>query len=313
MSRSGDGDRHNFDKGIKKPKCPRQALKCQIIPFQPISNASEATENISGSCSVQLHALSSCIIISHLKRWIDKGIGFGRQLHRLSAVAVKNAAVGKHADGGGLWLFKRPDGGAQWVLRYTIHSRRREMGLGSASTVSLREARAAADRARALLRSNVDPIKERDRQARDAEHNLHTLQEIALDAFESRKAELKGDGLAGRWLSPLSNHILPKLGKVPVNEIDQKDIRDTLAGIWHSKAGTAYKALNRLARATPRRSHRPPGRAAAMSAAAPSSSLRSAPCRPCRRAHCPSGSPSMPVSPATMPDGSRIPSTSSLS
>jgi integrase len=44
----------------------------------------------------------------------------------------------------------------------------------------------------------------------------------------------------------LEIHILPKLGKVPVAEIDQRDIRDTLAPIWHAKVDTAKKALNRL-------------------------------------------------------------------
>jgi len=33
--------------------------------------------------------------------------------------------VGKHCDGAGLWLIKREDGGAQWVLRVTVHGRRR--------------------------------------------------------------------------------------------------------------------------------------------------------------------------------------------
>ena len=68
----------------------------------------------------------------------------------------------------------------------------------------------------------------------------------AADAFEARKAELKGDGTAGRWLSPLTLHVLPKLGKVPVTDLDQRDIRDTLAPIWHTKADTARKAMNRL-------------------------------------------------------------------
>ncbi len=63
-----------------------------------------------------------------------------RGLNKLSALAVKNAPAGKYADGGGLWLHKRDDGGAQWVLRITIHGRRREMGLGSVSVVSLKEA-----------------------------------------------------------------------------------------------------------------------------------------------------------------------------
>lgn len=169
-----------------------------------------------------------------------------RSLNKLTTIGIKNAAAGKYSDGGGLWLHKRPDGGAQWVLRVTVHGRRREMGLGSASDVSLKEARDTADRWRAMVRAGLDPIKERERQKREAARNLHLLNEIALDAFESRKASLKGDGVAGRWFSPLEIHILPKLGKVPVADLDQKDIRDTLLPIWHDKADTALKALNRL-------------------------------------------------------------------
>ncbi len=110
------------------------------------------------------------------------------------------------------------------------------MGLGSATDVSLKEARDAAERWRAMVRAGLDPIKERERQRREAARNFHYLKDIALDAFESRKAEMKGDGVAGRWFSPLEIHILPKLGKVPVADIDQKDIWDTLAPIWHDKA-----------------------------------------------------------------------------
>ncbi len=55
------------------------------------------------------------------------------------------------------------------------------------------------------------------------------LADIAVGALKSRKAELKDDGNAGRWFSPLELHVLPKLGKVPVADNDQKDIRDTLA------------------------------------------------------------------------------------
>lgn len=169
-----------------------------------------------------------------------------RATNRLSARGIVGLPPGKHADGGGLWLVKREDGGGQWVLRVTIHGRRREMGLGSLLDVSLKGAREAAEKWRASVRTNVDPIKERERQRREAAKKLHVLKEIADDAFESRKAELKGDGKAGRWFTPLELHILPKLGKVPVAEIDQTDIRDTLLPIWHSKAETARKALNRL-------------------------------------------------------------------
>jgi integrase len=167
-------------------------------------------------------------------------------INRLSASMLRSAPVGKHADGGGLWLVKRPDGGAQWVQRVTPHGRRREMGLGAYPDVSLKEAREAATHNRALVRQGLDPIKERERRRREAARNIHMLTDIALDAFESRKAELKGDGIAGSWFSPLELHILPKLGKVPVADIDQQDIRDTLSPIWHTKAATATKAINRL-------------------------------------------------------------------
>ena len=72
------------------------------------------------------------------------------------------------------------------------------------------------------------------------------LKNVALAAFEARKAELKADGKAGRWFSPLELHVLPKLGRLPIEQIDQKDIANTLGKIWHAKAETARKAMNRL-------------------------------------------------------------------
>ena len=121
------------------------------------------------------------------------------------------------------------------------------MGLGGFPFVSLAEARKQAARWRAVAAANRDPIKEREAEERAARREDISLNVITEDAFEARKAELKGDGKAGRWLSPLTLHVLPKLGKVPVTDLDQRDIRDTLAPIWHTKADTARKALNRLA------------------------------------------------------------------
>ncbi len=143
-------------------------------------------------------------------------------------------------------LHKRKDGGAQWILRYTLHGRRREMGLGALRHVSLKQARELANQWRSVLREGRDPIKERNKQKREAISNLHYLKDIALDTFETRKAELKGDGKDGNWFAPLKLHILPKLGCLPVSEITQTEIRNTLAPIWHTKAGAARAALNRL-------------------------------------------------------------------
>lgn len=165
---------------------------------------------------------------------------------KLSAAFVKSAPAGKHCDGAGLWLIKRAEGSAQWFLRMTVHGRRREMGLGGYPGVSLAQARKLAEDWRKVAKAGRDPVKERERAAREAARADHTLRTVAEEAFEARKAELKGDGKAGRWFSPLELHVLPKLGGVPVEDIDQRDIRDTLAPLWHTKAETARKALNRL-------------------------------------------------------------------
>ena len=158
-----------------------------------------------------------------------------RALHRLTALEVKNAPSGKHPDGGGLWLYKRSADGGFWFVRMTIHGRRREMGLGPISQVTLKEAREQAAAARAAVRLGKDPIKERQKQRQEALRSSHTLAEVALDAFEARKSSLKGDGIPGQWINPLNNHVFPKLGKVPIAEIDQNDIRQLFAPIWHKK------------------------------------------------------------------------------
>jgi integrase len=166
-------------------------------------------------------------------------------LSKLSAAKVKSAGSGKYNDGGGLWLWKRHDGGHQWVLRITVHGRRREMGLGG-SDITLAEARTQADRWRKLARTGVDPIKERARIRREEERARHTFEDVLVEVVERKRGELKTEASWQRWDSPIRTHILPKLGKVPIAEVDARDIRDTLKPIWNEKASTAKKAMNRL-------------------------------------------------------------------
>ena len=132
------------------------------------------------------------------------------------------------------------------MLRYTLHGRRREMGLGGFAEISLKQAREFAAHWRGKGALGIDPIKLRDTERQDEVRNLHLLNDVALDAFERRKADLKGDGKAGRWFSPLELHILPKLGKLPVAAIIHRDIHDALPPIWHDKRETARKAIGRL-------------------------------------------------------------------
>jgi len=165
---------------------------------------------------------------------------------RLSAAFIKTAKPDKYCDGAGLWLHKREDGGGQWFFRFGNHGRRREMGLGGLHKVSLKHARQLAEAARLKILDGVDPIRERQRLKHEALKPDHEFERLALEAFEAKKAELKGEGKNGRWFTPLELHVLPKLGSIPIEELAPKDVRDCLAPIWHTKADTARKAINRI-------------------------------------------------------------------
>ncbi len=168
------------------------------------------------------------------------------QLHRLSSAFVKGAPHGKHSDGQGLWLIKRPDGGAQWMLRISLGGKRREMGLGGANDVSLKEVRELASEYRKLAKQGIDPINFRLAEKRALLKPGKSLTEVASAAYEAKKAELKNDGINARWFSPLQLHVLPKLGRLSVEVITQQDIAEALRPIWHQKAATAKKAIGRL-------------------------------------------------------------------
>lgn len=120
-----------------------------------------------------------------------------RSFHRLAAAALKPLPSDRREDGPGLRLVKIAGDRGKWIPRYSLHGRRREMGLGPWPEVSLREARESAADQRQLVRRGLDPVTERERRRREAERSLHLLAGVAADAFDARKAELKGDGAAG--------------------------------------------------------------------------------------------------------------------
>lgn len=110
----------------------------------------------------------------------------GSDLAKLTALTVKNAKPGRHADGHGLYLLVKPTGAKIWLLRVQVEGKRRDIGLGTvdvspraagkgeASSIvipilprkilSLAEARDKAAMLRVAAESGLDPIAERDRE-----------------------------------------------------------------------------------------------------------------------------------------------------
>lgn len=168
-----------------------------------------------------------------------------RSSMKLTNRQIKNAEAGKYQDGRGLFLLKRDKARGFWHFRFSLDGKRPEMGLGAWPEVSLAEARDAANAARELVRKGINPIAER----KDSElrrKGIPTLSECIYDAYEARKASLRGEGKAGRWLSPLEMHVIPKIGSLPVTEIDQNVITEALRPLWRTKYPTADKAIGRI-------------------------------------------------------------------
>jgi len=165
--------------------------------------------------------------------------------NQLTAAFVKTAKAGKYNDGAGLWLVVHANGSSNWTFRYQMGGRRREPGLGGTKSVTLQQARARAAEGRQLVAQGIDPQEKWKAEKIESSRPKPTLSNIAKEAFESKKAELKGDGVDGKWFSPLKLHIMPKLGDLSVEQLTPADLQSCLAPIWHSKSDTARKALNR--------------------------------------------------------------------
>ena len=63
----------------------------------------------------------------------------------------------KLSDGGGMYLLVKPDGARYWRLDYRFAGKRRTLALGVYPTVTLSNARACREDARASLATGMDP------------------------------------------------------------------------------------------------------------------------------------------------------------
>jgi hypothetical protein len=151
--------------------------------------------------------------------------------------------LGRHPDGGNLYLKIGKGGRRNWVFLYQRYGRRREMGLGPAGEngVGLGEARAYAEDARRLLRDGKDPIEARaTKRAAEATEGKYfkSVAELYLAAHEDT---WKNPKHRAQWKATLETYVYPKLGLRPLSEIDTGAVMDVLEPIWRDKTETATR------------------------------------------------------------------------
>jgi hypothetical protein len=155
--------------------------------------------------------------------------------------AKPRATAYKLAAGDGLCLVVMPGGGKYWWLRYRFAGREKTFSIGVYPGVSLRETESAAQKARALLRNDIDPTE--DRRARK-----FALRMNAENTFGAA-AELWVKHNTPRWKPAtlekvrqyLDKDLLPPLGRRPLANITPMELGAAVAKIEARKAHNVAK------------------------------------------------------------------------
>lgn len=150
-------------------------------------------------------------------------------------------ADGLHACGEGLYLQIKGTARA-WIFRYQVAGKRRDMGFGSASEVSLKEARDAVDAAKRSLRDGIDPV-----DARKAERpTIPTFGAFADELVETLKAGFSNDKHVYQWEQTLGDAYCGAIRPKLVSEIDTADVLAVLKPVWQAKQETASRLRGRI-------------------------------------------------------------------
>lgn len=164
------------------------------------------------------------------------------QEKRLSAAFVRTvAAAGFYGDGNGLYLKVDPSGAKRWIQRIVISGKRRDVGLGSASLVSLAEAREAALQHRKQARAGDDPQDAKRRSAA-----ILTFEEAAKKVHELSKPTWRNEKHGAQWLTTLTVHAVPIIGSKRISAITSADVLAVLSPIWNSHPETARRVKQRI-------------------------------------------------------------------
>jgi len=172
---------------------------------------------------------------------------------KLTAKLVENLTEpGTYEDGDGLRLVVTATGRKNWVFRFQLHGKRREMGLGGYPRLDLKKARAAALENRIQVLKGDDPLakrqaelaaqKEAERREQAKQITFETLANDYRDAHGSSWSEKWRKG----WLRKLELYAFPYLGKLSAEKIDTKLVLKTLQPIWSTKTRTADEVRGQI-------------------------------------------------------------------
>ncbi|MBB3542460.1 site-specific integrase [Rhizobium sp. BK399] len=140
-------------------------------------------------------------------------------------------------------------GSGKWILRFVspTSGKRREMGLGSYPTTTIRDARTKAFEARGVIDNGRDPLDaRRDRDRARARLAAVPTFEKAARLHHADKAEgFRNRKHIDQWINTLEQYVFPRIGKKLVNALGPADFAACLKPIWLLKPDTASRIKQR--------------------------------------------------------------------
>jgi integrase len=151
---------------------------------------------------------------------------------------LKKAIPGRYSAGNGLYLRISNEGTGFWVVRYTIHNKRREITLGKYPELSLVDANAETALIKKGMQLNIDPLAERQR---GHAHVFSTVDDLADDWLKDCDKRLKHSQIPRRLYI---KDIAPTIGGLALDQVNPRDIRSIINKITGSnRPSTSNDAL----------------------------------------------------------------------
>ncbi len=168
----------------------------------------------------------------------------------LTDIAVRQAkATGKNytlGDYDGLSLGISTKGGKWWLFRYIWLGKQKRMSLGTYPEVSLREARALRDEARALLAKGINPHIDRKQKRFAAKLADENSFEAVFKMWHAHRGLTmkKGRQTALSQVERIfAKDVFPTLRKHSIYDIRRHDLLDVLAKVERRKAFSMAKKI----------------------------------------------------------------------
>jgi integrase len=166
---------------------------------------------------------------------------------KLTKKLVENLGAGRHGDGGGLYLVVDPSGARRWIVRVVVKGQknkkgaplRTDFGLGGADVVTLNQARERALEYRRMAKQGLNPRF-------NASRETPTFEEVAQQVHIERMPTWKNAKHGQQWINTLRDYAFPKIGRMPIDAIDQPEVMMCLAPIWTDKHETAKRLAQRI-------------------------------------------------------------------